>query len=225
MVERIIVGPLFTNAYIVATSKKGCVLIDPGADVDHICARLDMLNMKPHAIILTHGHLDHTSAAGELKRKFVGIPVCIHPNDAVMLDESSRKQHVESFRGLTADAEDAVDRLYRALPKPDVLLQDGEAVPETDLTVIHTPGHTPGSVCYYSEQRAVLFSGDTLYLSAGTDEPPGGDQDQLIESITVRLFGLPKETRIFPGHGPISSLEREMLNNSALRFHSDRLRN
>ncbi len=217
MVERIIVGPLFTNTYVVATSKKGCVIIDPGADVELICARLEAMNMKPHAIVLTHGHLDHTAAAGELKRRFGGIPVCIHPNDANMLANASRREHLESFRGLAERAEEAVDRLLRLLPDPDIFLEDGSEIPESDLQVIHTPGHTPGSVCYYSEPRGALFSGDTLHLTAGTEGLRGGDITQLIASITDRIFPLPGETRLFPGHGPISSIEREMLHNEGLR--------
>ncbi|TVR05261.1 MAG: MBL fold metallo-hydrolase [Spirochaetaceae bacterium] len=217
MVERIIVGPLFTNTYLVATSKKGCVIVDPGADVDLIAARLEAMNMKPHAIVLTHGHLDHTAAAAELKRRFGGIPVCIHPNDANMLANASRREHLESFRGLAERAEEAVDRLLRSLPDPDILLEDGAEVPDSDLQVIHTPGHTPGSVCFYSEPRGALFSGDTLHLTAGTEGLPGGDRAQLIASITDRIFPLPGETRLFPGHGPISSIEREMLHNDGLR--------
>lgn len=211
MVERVIVGPLHTNTYIVSTGKKECIIVDPGADVDHIFERLEALNMKPVAIVLTHGHLDHTAVAERIRQTHEGIPIAIHEADAALLHGSTRERHLETLRVLTPDARQVLDQLYSELPEPDLFLNDGENVLDSDLEVLHTPGHTPGSVCFYSEERHVLFSGDTLlFAGIGNADQPEGDQQGLLSSIKDKLFRLPEETRLFPGHGPLSSIEREM---------------
>ena len=211
MVERVIVGPLHTNTYIVSAGKKECIIVDPGSDVDHIFARLEALNMKPVAIVLTHGHLDHTAAAEQIRAAHDGIPIAIHEADAELLRGSSRERHLETLRLLTPDADNVLDQLYSELPEPDFFLKDGEAVLDSDLAVLHTPGHTPGSVCFYSEERHALFSGDTLlFAGIGNTDQAGSDREGLLTSIKDKLFRLPEDTRLFPGHGPLSSIEREM---------------
>ncbi|TVQ39617.1 MAG: MBL fold metallo-hydrolase [Spirochaetaceae bacterium] len=221
MVERIIVGPLHTNAYIVSAGKKHCILIDPGGDASQILRRLEALNVKPLAIVLTHGHLDHTAVAGHICREYEGTPIGIHRADSSLMQGSSREQHLETFRNLTPKADEAVRLLYDELPEPDFFLADGEAVCDSDLAVIHTPGHTAGSVCFYSEEREVLFSGDTLLFTAvGGSEGPGASARDLRNSIMQKLFKLPEQTRLFPGHGPLSSIEREKRSNVDLRDSS-----
>ena len=219
MVERIIVGPLHTNTYIVSTAKKQCIVVDPGGDIDHILQRLEALNMKPVAVVMTHGHLDHTAMASRIRDKYQGIPIGIHKADKALLHGSSRDEHLATFQALTADATQAVDTLYDdSLPKPDFFLKDGQQLLDSDLSVIHTPGHTPGSVCFYSEEREALFSGDTLlFTTVGSSEGRDSNTRDLLASITEKLFRLPEQTRLFPGHGPLSNLEREMRNNIGLR--------
>ncbi len=219
MVERIIVGPLHTNTYIVSTAKKQCIVVDPGGDIDHILQRLEVLNMKPVAVVMTHGHLDHTAVASQIRDKYEGIPIGIHKADKALLHGSSRDDHLATFQTLSEDATQAVDTLYDdSLPKPDFFLKDGQQLLDSDLSVIHTPGHTPGSVCFYSEEREALFSGDTLlFTTVGSSEGRNSSTRDLLASITEKLFQLPAQTRLFPGHGPLSSLEREMRNNIGLR--------
>jgi len=218
MVERIIVGPLHTNAYVVSVAKKECLLIDPGSDAEQIHRRLEVLNMKPQAILLTHGHLDHAGAAAHIKQAYDGIPIGIHEADVAFLGPDARKLHHDTFSALGSEAARRFDEWYEELPAADFMFGDGDAILESDLVVMHTPGHTPGSVCFYSEERKALFSGDTLFFkSVGTTEIPDGNSDQLLESIMTKLFELPPDTRLFPGHGPLSTLEREMHNNPDLR--------
>lgn len=218
MVERIIVGPLHTNTYIVSTAKKECVIVDPGGDFEHILQRLEVLNIKPVAVVLTHGHLDHTAMAARIRDHYQGIPIGIHEADSPLMGGSTRERHIETFRRLTPNADEAVDQLYDNLARPDFFLNDGDSILDSDLAVVHTPGHTPGSVCFYSEERQALFSGDTLLFTlVGSTDDRDGDENALRASITDRLFRLPEETRLFPGHGPLSSLEREMQNSARLR--------
>lgn len=219
MVERIVVGPLHTNTYVVSTGRKECILIDPGDEAQNIYRRLTALNMVPQAILLTHGHLDHTAAALAVREYYDhDIQIAIHKSDAELLLPDSFERHKKMFESLGPDGLETFERLYVALPPPDFYLEEGSSILETDLSVIDTPGHTAGSVSLYSEQDEALFSGDTLLFKAvGPTEGQDSDHDALIDSITKKLFELPDSTRLYPGHGPYSTLERERRNNIALR--------
>ena len=218
MVERIIVGPLYTNTYVVATGKKECLLVDPGADPQHLLARLEILNVVPTAIAFTHGHLDHTAAAQAIIEHYsergLKIEVGIHRSDRAYLPPKGEQTNRELFEALGPEAVTAFEALYAELPRPTFFLKDGDPVLDTDFVTIHTPGHTQGSVGLYSEERGVLFSGDTLFFTTvGRTDVVGGDLEKLTKSIRKTLFALPPETRLFPGHGPNSTLEREIANN------------
>ncbi len=222
MVERMIVGPLYTNAYIVSTGKKECFLVDPGAEATKICSRLESLNLIPQAIICTHGHLDHTSAAREIQSRYLverdhRIPIGIHPNDAPYFGDGAEERHRECFLPLGKQAAEVFDHLKADIPTADFLIEIGGSILESDFMALETPGHTPGSISLYSELRGVVFSGDTLlFKSVGRSDLPAGSADALVKSISTQLFGLPDETRLFPGHGPFSSIEREKANNLLL---------
>lgn len=219
MVERIVVGSLHTNTYVVSTARKECILIDPGDEAQTIYRQLTALNMVPQAILLTHGHLDHSAAALGIREYYEhDIPIGVHEKDAFLLGPESFDRHRSMFESLGDEGIALFERLYVALPPPDFYLKEGEPVLETGLSVIHTPGHTPGSVGLYSEQDEALFSGDTLLFKAvGPTEGPESDHAALIDSIMQKLFELPDNTRLYPGHGPFSTLEREKRNNIALR--------
>ncbi len=223
MVERMIVGPLYTNTYIVSTGKKECFLIDPGDEATKICSRLESLNLIPQAIICTHGHLDHTSTAREIQSRYLAerdhrIPIGIHPNDAPFFGDGAEEHHRECFLPLGRQAEQVFDQLKAGIPTTaDFYVEIGTPILESDLVALETPGHTPGSISLYSEPRGVVFSGDTLlFKSVGRTDLNGSSADALVRSISTQLFGLPDETRLFPGHGPFSSIEREKTNNLLL---------
>ena len=218
MIERIIVGSLYTNAYVVSTGKKECMIIDPGADAQTLIQRLEVLNVVPTAMVFTHGHLDNISAAKPIIDHYetlgISIEIGIHRSDRPFLPPKGEETHRELFEALGPNAIKAFEEMYADLPKPTFFLKDGDPILETDLVAIHTPGHTQGSCCLWSEERGVLFTGDTLFFKAiGRTDVVGADRDKLIKSIEKTLFELPPETRVFPGHGPNSTLEREIAHN------------
>ena len=218
MVDRIIVGSLYTNSYVVSTGKKECMIIDPGAEAAKILQRLEVMNVVPTSIVFTHGHLDHTAAAQAIIEHYQDrvdkIQVGIHRSDRAYLPPKGERTNRELFEALGPDAVAAFEDLYTHLPKPTFFLKDGDPVLDTDFVTVHTPGHSQGSVCLYSEERNAVFSGDTLFFKAvGRTDVVGSDFGKLKKSIEKRLFTLPPEVRLFPGHGPASTLEREIANN------------
>lgn len=218
MVERIVVGSMSTNAYLYSEWKKECIIIDPGADEAEIIRHMSVKNLRPRGIIFTHGHLDHISAAGEIKRHFermdISVPVAVHEADATFLGQKARRAHRKSMAKVASNATEYYEHAVSRLPEPDVIVREGDHVFGSDLAIIHTPGHTLGSICLYSEGQELLFSGDTLFFEGigDTDLTPK-EKLALRESIRARLFVLPPSTRVFPGHGPFTSIEREIQHN------------
>ena len=218
MVERVIVGPVKTNCYIYSSSKKECIIIDPGWNETEIAARVDVLNMVPVGIVLTHGHIDHVAALGKLRDLYqergYKLSIAIHTSDRKFLGAKAREAHEEYLEA----GEDILFGELPELPKPDVKLKEGGTVLETDLAVLETPGHTAGSVCLYSEREGILFSGDTIFFDGvGRTDLRGGNEKKLRDSIQKKIMVLPPETRVFPGHGPFTTIEREKQGNPYFR--------
>jgi|GEM_PF-33006 len=222
MVERVVVGPWKTNCYIYSSTKKECIVIDPGGDEEEIASRVDVLNMVPIGIALTHGHVDHLAALGRLQASYASrgytLPIAISPADRRFLGSGAVEAHKESLKVHSLDEMDFFTGDTPDLPKADVKLKEGDRVFDMDLVVIETPGHTPGSLCFYSEKEGVLFSGDTLFFDGvGRSDLPGGSEKKLRESIEKKIAVLPPETRVFPGHGPFTTVERERRGNPFFR--------
>ncbi len=222
MVERVVVGPWKTNTYIYSSSKKECIIIDPGGDESEIASRVDVLNMVPVGIALTHGHVDHLAALARLcegyARRGYSLSVAVHPADRRFLGTGGMETHRESLEVLGIDEMSFFGVDAGELPKADVRLHEGQRVFDMDIVVLETPGHTPGSVCFYSEKEGILFSGDTLFFDGvGRTDLPGGSDRQLRESIQKKIAVLPPETRVFPGHGPFTTVEREKRGNPFFR--------
>lgn len=200
---RVEVGELQTNCYLFFDAAGGeCLVIDPGGEPDRIRAAIERGNLQPRAVVLTHGHPDHAGAAGALAGRFA-IPLWVHAAD-------EREMRSESGRGLAAmfGLDDP--------PPAGRLLADGDilAAGTLKLKVIHSPGHTPGSILLHGE--GLLFSGDTLFKGdVGRTDLPGGDEEALRRSLD-RIRGLPPRTVILPGHGEPSVLERELEENPYL---------
>ena len=178
-------GPLDVNTYVVgAVGGDSCVVIDPGAEPEKVAASVE--NRKVDAVLLTHGHFDHMLFA-----KYwldMGAKLYVHELDAPAL------------RSPSLNLGQVVNQQL-VLPAADVLLHEGDVVREAgiELSVLHTPGHTPGGVCYQSGK--VLFSGDTLfYGSYGRLDLPGGDPQEMIVSLT-RLMNMDGDMIAYPGHG------------------------
>ena len=218
MVERVVVGPMHTNSYIYSEWKKECVLVDPGAESELLLQHLTLINMKPRGIVLTHGHIDHVSAAMAVQRHYrdlgLTIKIAIHAADAKYLGENAGAAHTASFGDNEGSGFAPFDSEIDYLPEPDIIVSDGDTLFDADLRIIHTPGHTPGSVCVYSESQGLVFSGDTLmFEDVGRTDLPEGDGEVILKSIRENIFVLPEETRICPGHGPFTTVEREIRHN------------
>jgi len=218
MVERVVVGPWKTNCYIYSSTKKECIIIDPGGSESEIASRVDVLNMVPVGIALTHGHVDHLAALGKLRDSYAArgykLPIAINPSDRRFLGTGGRETHRENLEFLGLDEMSFFGVDADELPKADVRLKEGDRVFDMDLVVLETPGHTPGSVCFYAEKEGILFSGDTLFFDGvGRSDLPGGSEKKLKESIQKKIAVLPPETRVFPGHGPFTTVEREKRGN------------
>ena len=205
------VGPLQACCYLVSPDKgPEAAVIDPGGDANLIVEQLRYRKLTPSLILLTHGHIDHIEAVAALKKAFSDAQVCIHKNDASMLRDAGAA--LASFIGLPLEP-----------CEPDRLLAEGDTLalgPHT-IEVLHTPGHTRGGICLLVGQAdapAILFSGDTLFAGGiGRTDFPGGSYTQLLDSIRERLFALPDETLVYPGHGEPSTIGEERRTNPFLR--------
>jgi glyoxylase-like metal-dependent hydrolase (beta-lactamase superfamily II) len=204
IIKTLCVGPLQTNCYIVGCeeTKEGAI-IDPGGDAKHILSEVERLGLKIKYVINTHGHFDHTLANKEVV-KATGAPLAIHSTDAPMLTQGGGA----FFFGI----------MGKASPPADMILDEGQVLTlgNIELKVLHTPGHSPGSICLYNEEEGVLFDGDVLFnMGMGRYDLPGGDYRVLMDSIQ-RLLALPDETTVYPGHGPGTTIGRERRNNPFL---------
>ncbi|HBB90799.1 MAG TPA: MBL fold hydrolase [Bacteroidales bacterium] len=200
-------NPLQVNLYLLYEEGGSGILIDPSALEASELARLDGF-VKEHSISLelvlaTHGHFDHLFGAGSIRDRY-HTRFMIHPADAALANIAPQQASVFGLRFTTP------------VPEPEGFLEDGQEIRAGSivLRVIHVPGHSPGCVAFYEATQGWLFAGDTLFSgSIGRTDLPGGDFDQIIESIRTRLFLLPDETRVFPGHGLASSIGKEKLTN------------
>lgn len=200
ILEGVSVGPVETNCYILASApQSNAIIIDPGADENKIRKVLGKHRLKPAFIINTHGHFDHIGCDDKF-----GVPILIHRDDLKLLKDP--KLNFSSFFAVSYRVENEIK-----------ILGDNETI-ELDgiiLQVIHTPGHTPGSISLLMKgpEKKILFSGDTLFCQGvGRTDLPGADESALIKSIKERLFVLDQDTVIYPGHGPASTIKEEKSN-------------
>jgi glyoxylase-like metal-dependent hydrolase (beta-lactamase superfamily II) len=201
MIKQIVVGSLETNCYIFADlDTSDAVLIDPGSNgEERIRSELGNHGLKLKCIINTHGHGDHISS----NRRFEA-PIYIHRLDADFLENS--ELNLSATFGLTIKS-----------PPASRLLEEGDIIKigNLELKVIHTPGHTPGSICLLT--NGAVFTGDTLFMGGvGRTDFPYGSEEQLINSTKQKLLILEDETVIYPGHGPMSTIGKEKNENYSI---------
>jgi len=197
VVHQMCVGPLQVNCFIVHGSQtREAMIIDPGEEGERILHYAQQEKLTIRSVLNTHGHFDHIGANQKVVQK-TGAELMIHADDLPLLKNATR--HADVY-GLSVAAS----------PDPDRLLAQGETfrVGELSFSVFHVPGHSPGSICLLCDGH--LFVGDVLFSgSIGRTDLPGGDFDSLVEGIRERLFTLPDETVVHPGHGPDTTIGAE----------------
>lgn len=204
------VPPFFKNGYVIGCEDtRQAVVIDPGDEVHELLTALEHHQLEARYILLTHAHLDHVTGVG-MARRALDVPVWLHKDDLFLYD--GVVQQGQMF-GIQVEKQ----------PKPDRFYENGQKIEfgDYEVTVHHTPGHCPGGVCLAVKHRrkpeASLFVGDTLFAgSIGRTDLPGGDMETLLASIRDVLFSFPDETRVYSGHGPLTTIGREKQTNPFL---------
>lgn len=193
------VGLVGTNCFIAANSEtKETLIIDPGDNAAVITDYADKNQLRPAAVLLTHGHFDHCMAAEQLAEHY-GIPIYVHEEDKETMENPAYNCCGMIGRELVFHA----DQYFHGE-------KDHLSLAGFEIDVFHTPGHTPGGVCFYVESEGILFSGDTLFCeSVGRTDFPKGSMSQLVRSIQEKLLPLPNDTKVLPGHGEWTTIGSE----------------
>jgi hydroxyacylglutathione hydrolase len=201
------VGPLQCNCTLLGDEDAHeAIVIDPGDEVDRIHKRLIELKLKLKQILITHAHIDHIGGARKLK-KLTAAPILLNENDLPLLKMMAMQA---AWLGVPTPE----------TAPPDSSLTDGMRIglDRYPAEVLHTPGHTQGSVCLHFAPMNLVIAGDTLFAgSIGRTDLPGGDFPQIIDSIRTRLLALPDETKVLPGHGPATTIGEERQSNPFLQ--------
>ena len=188
-IEKFVTGIISTNCYLVINEEtKQTVVIDPAACPSYLMGHMKSEGLQVEAILLTHGHFDHIMGIDDLRREFP-VPVYVHEGDRETLLDPALNLSSSYTNGYTFDGADYI--------------RDGQRLELAGFSfqVIHTPGHTPGGVCYYLESEGVLFSGDTLFQnSVGRTDFPNSSMSDLIRSLREKVMKLPDDVKVYPGH-------------------------
>lgn len=213
MVRGMVVGVFQENCWVIGNRRTGeAICIDPGDQAEDILAMAREMGVKIKAIANSHAHVDHILGVGDIKNE-TGARFLMHRDEAAIAAQAAKSALM------------LVGREVADPPTPDYHPEDGDVVEVegVKLTVIHTPGHTPGSLSFYSE--GMLFSGDTLFAgSIGRTDLPGGDYDQEMASIIDKLLVLPDDTRVLPGHMQETRIDAEKQTNPFVRQEMERRR-
>lgn len=212
-INKLILGAYETNSYVLRSnsSAKDVLIIDTGLEPQPLINFLKQNELNPVALVLTHGHADHIAGITPLRQSFGDIEVAIHTADSPML--SSGLKNLSSLAGVSIKTDPA-----------SVIIENEGPITFAGITlnVLHTPGHTPGGICLYSQSDSTVFTGDTLFAgSVGRTDFPNYDVEkcfaQLVQNINKKLAPLPDDTKVLPGHGPETTIRNEKKHNPYLQ--------
>jgi glyoxylase-like metal-dependent hydrolase (beta-lactamase superfamily II) len=210
-ITRYTLGPFDTNCYVVQPrGHAGCWIIDASFEPASLIEGVKTRGAAPELLLLTHAHVDHIAGVDQVRRAFPGIPVLLHEAEADWMGDPML--NLSEFGGQRVSIRPA-----------DGSLEDGQTLTlgPTSWRVLHTPGHSPGGVAFYNAASDVVVSGDALFAgSIGRTDFPGSDFATLEQSIRRKLYTLPGQTRVLPGHGPPTTIGREMIANPFVRAES-----
>jgi hydroxyacylglutathione hydrolase len=201
------VGPLQCNCSVIGDSTtREAIVIDPGDDIERVIAAFEKHNLTVKQIVITHAHIDHVGGAMKLK-KLTGAPILLNENDTALLKMLDMQA---AWVGMKSSGAVAIDS---SLSSGDKI-----SVGDINANVIHTPGHTEGSVCIYFPAQEKLIAGDTLFAgSIGRTDLPGGSFDKIMRSLHREVLALPDETLVVPGHGELTTIGEERASNPFLQ--------
>lgn len=205
-IEVIVSAPFMENTLVVhRAGREDCFIVDPGFEPRKIVTLVQKLKLRPELILLTHGHADHIAGNAALRQVWPNLPIVIGANDAFMLTDP-----VANLSGLGG--------VPVVSPPADRLVSEGDVIESAGITlhVLDIPGHSPGHVVYFlrSESHQIVLGGDVLFQgSIGRCDFPGGDMDLLVGGIRRKLFTLPEDTIVYPGHGPETTVGEERRTN------------
>ncbi|WP_054788875.1 MBL fold metallo-hydrolase [Gracilibacillus dipsosauri] len=198
-------GELQTNCYILQEGHEA-IIFDPAGEPEKIISYIEKQSLKPLAILLTHSHFDHIGALEEIRQQYKA-PVYVHPEEKEWLQNPELNGSLLFF-----------GQKVTCRPAEYVVEERSYTIGPFQFDVFHTPGHSPGGVAFIFHQESILIGGDSLFREGiGRTDLPGGDIDELIHSIEKKLFLLPEEYLVYPGHGPETSIGYEKQNNPFLQ--------
>jgi hydroxyacylglutathione hydrolase len=212
-IDCVVVGPIQCNCYIISDSvSKQAYVIDPGAESKELLSYLEKKHFDLKALLITHAHLDHVGGI-EMIHASIKVPIYYHSGDRPLYENLKMQADLFGF---------SLRELQASQPTVgEPTLEHNQKFPfaSGSMNVIHTPGHTPGSVCFHAEgEQSVLFTGDTLFEgSIGRTDLWGGSFEQIIDSIQSRLMTLDERLQVLPGHGDSTTIGEERLNNPFLK--------
>ena len=207
ILEMLTVGPFQENCYVIGDQETGAgAIIDPGDEAARIALAVEQTNLEITQVLITHAHIDHVGAVAALVDEY-SCPVLMHAEAEPMLGQLPTQAMMMGLR-------------FGKVPAVDRHIEDEASIEVGGLQLrsLYTPGHAPGHIAFYIESEGLLLSGDTLFAgSVGRVDLPGGSMEVLMRSIEERLLTLPDETRVYPGHGPGTTIGNERVHNPFLQ--------